>query len=217
MQGDERSLRPERQRRALGERNVKQRRGMTRRALEVAVRTAGSSNCRTTPKPNARSSSIPRAASGVNPAARAWTHAAATSALLPIPAGPSTTTARPSPPATAPAPSRITASSSLRSRSSPSPGSAIVLITAIQRSSRLYSDIKHRQIPYADRPGGSPQVRPAYRAGRASSSHPVRAGFAYPTTRVSRRRKSGRSQWTTRTSADGPRVDDCFRPGNAGV
>ena len=41
VQGDERSLRPERQRRALGERNVKQRRGMTRRALEVAVPDSG--------------------------------------------------------------------------------------------------------------------------------------------------------------------------------
>ena len=217
VQGDERSLRPERQRRALGERNIKQRRDMTRHALEVAVLDSGLEQLPHNTETERPLELIPRAASGVNPAARAWTQATATSALLPIPAGPSTTTARPSPPATAPAHSRITASSTLRSRSSPSPGSAIVPITAIQRSSRLYNDVNHRQIPSADRPGAWPHLQPIYRSGRAPPYYPARAGFASPTTRASRPRRSGRSQWTIRASTRRGRADARFPRAKAGV
>ncbi len=67
------------------------------RSSSDAPATTGSTSWRTTPNANSRSSSAPRARSTLKPSASAASRAAANNTVLPIPAGPSTTSAPPRP------------------------------------------------------------------------------------------------------------------------
>ena len=124
VQRREGAFRPERQEGRLGELHVEQRRGAARRAVErrlVAVLHHRLEQLAHDAEAERALELGPACREARRPASRACASAAATSAVLPIPAGPSTTSTRPSPPATASAHATIRPSSSLRSRSSPSP------------------------------------------------------------------------------------------------
>ena len=67
------------------------------RSSSDAPATTGSTSWRTTPNANSRSSSAPRARSTLKPSPSAASRATANNTVLPIPAGPSTTSAPPRP------------------------------------------------------------------------------------------------------------------------
>src|SRR5580765_2326861 len=115
------------------------------RSSSEAFASGESNNWRTTPNAKSRSSSVPRDRSTSIPSSAAVPRAAASSAVLPIPAGPSITRNLPRPDRASSSADSRWASSSFRSRSvaqASSPGRAGASETATVNVSRPYGALK---------------------------------------------------------------------------
>ncbi len=155
----------------------------------------GSTSWRTTPNANSRSNSAPRALSTVKPAASARSRATANNTVLPIPAGPSTTSAPPRPcPARPACPHPLQLSIPLKQQT--------VALTHERNHNPPYVE----SLRIARRP--SQTARPAFTSPRTTFNRKVRGdarGFPGANTRGADR------TWTVKPSAQLMRERTCAR------